>query len=111
VARFGIHKKGVFRIVAIALLAVFAGFTFPESHYSEAKTFIKSPSPQAEICSILCDDVEDSNDYSTGANIIQNAAEVQFAFSLLHFSSANSIKQTLYSIYEQVYILHRQLLI
>ena len=110
-ARFTINKKGIFRLIAIALLAICAGFTFPESHYSDEITFVKSPSSQAEICSLLCDDVEDSNDYSTGAHVFQNAIAVQFALSSSPFSSKKSIKQTGRSIYEQVYLLHRQLLI
>ena len=110
-ARFAINKKGIFRLIAVALLVICAGFTFPESHYSDEITIVKSPSPQAEICSFLCDDAEDSNDYSTGAHIFQNAIAIQFANSALRFSSKKSIRQTDRSIYEQVYLLHRQLLI
>ena len=97
--------------MAVALLAVCAGFSFPESHYSEEKTFVNAPLPQTEICTLLCDDVEDSNDYSTGAYFFQNTVFVQVAFPLLDSSSKNSIRQVYRQTYACVYLLHRQFLI
>jgi hypothetical protein len=111
VDRFAINKKGIFRLIAVVLLAVCAGFTFPESHYSDEKTFVNAPSPQTEICTLLCDDVEDSNDYSTGAHFFQSAIFAQTTFSLLDSSSKNSIQQVYRQTYACVYLLHRQLLI
>ena len=88
-AHFEINKKGVSRVVAVALLALCAGFTFPENHYSIDKTFVKAPSPQTEISSLLCDDVEDSNDLSTEIHFLQNPTLASVAFSFVEGSSAS----------------------
>jgi hypothetical protein len=106
------HNKSVFRLMAIALLAVCAGFTFPESHYSVDKTFVKAPSPQTEISSLLCDDVEDSNDLSTGVQFFQNAVVAEWSISseLLPFTSS-TLKEISPFVDAPVYLRHRQLLI
>jgi len=111
VAKLTPYRKKRWTLIALALLTVWGGFAFPESHYSEQKTFVKSQSSQTEICTILCDDVEDSNDYSTGVHIFQNAVLFQIAFPSLSFSLKNSTNQNVHQVYAKVYLLHRQLLI
>jgi hypothetical protein len=111
VALFAINKVDVFRAVAVLLLALCAGFTFPESHYSMDKTFVKAPSPQTEICSLLCDDAEDSNDVSTGIHFLQNTASTQLYFLIPSHTLSKSTRKSSWASSEQVFLLHRQLLI
>jgi len=111
-AHFEINKKGVFRVVAVALLALCAGFTFPENNnYSIDKTFVKTPSPQTEISSLLCDDIEDSNDLSTEIHFLQNPAPAWVRFSLGEVSSAIAASATARTTYRKVFLRHGQLLI
>lgn len=112
VARIVFQRKSVFRVMAVALLAVFAGFIFPESQYSVDKVFIKAPSPQTGICSLFCDDMEDSNDCSTGVHFFQGAVATELTFSSLPFVFNNSTwKEISLSVDKRVYLRHRQLLI
>ena len=111
VAQFVVNKQGVFRWVAVALLALCACFTFPENYYSIDKTFVKAPSPQTEVSSLLCDDVEDSNDLSTEIHFFQNPAPAWVGFSLKKVSSAFTASATPRNSYEQIFLRHRQLLI
>lgn len=97
--------------MALALLAVSAAFTFPESHYSIEKTFIKSPAPQTEICSLLADDLEDSNDFSTGAHFFNDFVVSRIEFPSIDSASAKMLKEIDRHSYDAVYIRLRQLLI
>ena len=97
--------------MALALLAVSAAFTFPESHYSIEKTFIKSPAPQTEICSLLADDIEDSNDFSTGVHFFQDFVISRIEFPSIDIASTKMLKEIAGHHYDAVYIRLRQLLI
>lgn len=110
-AQFAINRKGIFRLTAVALLAVCAGFTFPDCHYSAEKTFIKAPAPQTEICSLLADDIEDSNDFSTGAHFFNDFVVSCFEFPSLDIASAKMLKEVAGHYTDAVYLQLRQLLI
>lgn len=101
----------MFRVVAVALLALCAGFTFPENHYSIDKTFIKAPSPQTEISSLLCDDVEDSNDLSTEIHFFQNPTPAWIGFLVDEVSVAIMTNATQQNSYQQIFLRNRQFLI
>src|SRR5689334_12113890 len=80
VVKSGRQRKQGLRLIAIVLLAGCSGFSFPETHYSNEKMFEKSQSPLTEVCSLLCDDVEDSNDVSTGAHVDVSVNAIEFTF-------------------------------
>jgi len=111
VTRNSTIRIGFFRVIALALLAVSAAFTFPESHYSVEKTFIKAPAPQTELCSLLADDIEDSNDYSTGVHFFNDFVASQIEFPSIDIDSIKTLKVTIVHSYSAVYIRLRQLLI
>jgi hypothetical protein len=111
VALFEINKRGFFRMVAVALLALCASFTFPESHYTFDKTFIKTPAPYTEISSLLCDDVEDANDLSTEIHFFQSPTPVLAWHSVKEVMSAVAISAAPRRTYRQVFLRHRQILI
>lgn len=104
------RKKGG-RLIATALSAMIMVLTFPEGHYSAAKVFVKSPSPQNEICALLCDDVEDSNDSSTCVHFFQSGDVIPCKFLLVCFFYKNCTKENFFSVGAKVYLLHGQLLI
>jgi hypothetical protein len=111
VAQFKVNKRSLFRVVAVALLALSVGFSFPESHYTIDKTFIKTPAPHTEISSLLCDDVEDANDLSTEIHFFQSPALGLVWCSMEAATSAVAISAVLRKMYGQVFLRHRQLLI
>jgi len=111
VAQFKVNKRGLFRVVAVALLALCAGFTFPESHYTVDKTFIKAPPHHTEISSLLCDDVEDANDLSTEIHFFQSPTPTLVWSSVEEATTAVAISAIPRKTCGQVFLLHRQLLI
>jgi hypothetical protein len=111
VARLEINRKSVFRLVAIALLVLCAGFAFPESHYSEDRTFVKAPSHQTEISCLLCDDAEDSNDLSIDAHLFVSLSFVDFNFYSKETFLSKSFGHSIQISQSQVFLRHRCLLI
>jgi hypothetical protein len=111
VAQFEINKGGVSRVVAIALLALSACFTFPENSYSIDKTFVKAPAHHTEVSSLLCDDVEDANDLSTEIHFFQSPAPAFSWYSVKGMTSTAAISAAPQKTYRQVFLRHRQLLI
>lgn len=111
VDQFKVKKRGVFRVVAVALLALSAGFAFPENHYSIDKTFIKAPTHHTEASSLLCDDVEDANDLSTEIHFFQSPVPAFAWHSVEAITSAVAISAVPEKTYRQVFLRHRQLLI
>jgi hypothetical protein len=111
VTRYNTIRKSFFRIVALALLAVSAAFSFPENHYSVEKTFVKSPTPQTEACSLLANDIEDSDDYSTDADFFHDFLVSRIDFPTIDIASTKMLKDIAVHSYDAVYLRLRQLLI
>ena len=109
-------KTSLFRLLAIILLAISAGFVIlPESNlYSVDKTFVKSHTPVADNLAwvLAADDKEDIDE--DGAVDVQLSSE--FSAELISFvsftdgSKANT-RPKVKTKNHHVYLFHRQLLI
>ena len=109
-------KTCLFRLLAIVLLAISAGFVvLPESNiYSIDKTFVKSHTPAADNFALMftADDKEDIDE--DGAMDIQLSADFSTAltaFVTIAEGSKIKVRPIAKMNHHQVYIFHRQLLI
>ncbi|HCW09366.1 MAG TPA: hypothetical protein DGG95_18580 [Cytophagales bacterium] len=104
------YKQGIFRVMATLLILVSVSFSMPDNYYSIEKTFIKSPSPQAELFSFIVNDLEDTDDSSPDLISLEF---IKFDFSIftIHSTESESALSEKIVKLDPIYLIHRKLLI